>query len=209
LINIRSERWFGQVALFQKAEDVPGGKHIVFLGDSLTEGFNFKKYWPNQPLINRGIGGDYISGLTERLYSSLCNIQPKAFFILIGINDLGERSPLPEVYDDLRNLKTELSSTYPWVRQYWQSLLPFTRNEAIDWPRFKPADVMIVNTFLQTQVAESGSRFINLFDHFKDEHGGLPPALSTDGLHLSEAGYDLWAKIINPFVQAEINGLDD
>ncbi len=201
-------QWHEKVAGFKQAADVGVGRHIVFLGDSLTEGFEFDRFWPGQPLINRGIGGDTVSGLTERLAASLSAVHPQVIFILIGINDLGERCPPPAIHHDLQILKAKLNSQFPGVRLIWQSLLPSRRDEKTGWPNLDVQEIAAVNAFISRHLVESLSDFVDLYSFFCDGENRLQKHLTTDGLHLSPAGYQLWAEVIDPLIQAEINRLN-
>ena len=62
-----------------------GFNKIVFLGDSITEGAqNWKKYFDNNRIANRGIGGDTTEGVLARL-DEIYYYKPLAVFLLIGI----------------------------------------------------------------------------------------------------------------------------
>jgi hypothetical protein len=65
-------------------------RNIVFVGDSLTQGFKLKTYFPDLPVLNRGIvsdgGCDFPSGrsiyrgVTHRLDESIFNCNPSHLF---------------------------------------------------------------------------------------------------------------------------------
>src|SRR4051794_15592080 len=52
--------WIGRVKEFiaENAGLDPKQRNIVFLGDSLTQGFKLKSYFPDLPVLNRGIVSD-------------------------------------------------------------------------------------------------------------------------------------------------------
>ena len=71
---------------------------VLFLGDSLTEGWNldlWKKHLAPRGVLNAGISGDRTDHLLWRLENgNLAGPPPKALVLLIGTNDLGSgRSP--------------------------------------------------------------------------------------------------------------------
>ncbi len=41
-------------------------------------------------------------------------------------------------------------------------------------------------------------RFVNINDQLTDTSGDLLPGVSSDGLHLEEKGYDVWAAALKP-----------
>ena len=64
---------------------------IVFLGNSLINNFELAELFQNLKIKNRGISGDKIDGVINRL-DPIIRLKPNKIFIEIGINDLGYRS---------------------------------------------------------------------------------------------------------------------
>ena len=82
---------------------------VVFLGDSLTDGYNLKLYYPDYVVSNRGIGGETTHGLEDRLKVSAYDLKPKVVVMLIGGNNL---NTMFENYEDiLIGLKDNLPNT--------------------------------------------------------------------------------------------------
>ena len=63
---------------------------VAFLGDSLTDGYDVAKYYPQYLVSNRGIGGDTTVDLEGRIQYSLYDLKPKIAVLLIGANNMGE-----------------------------------------------------------------------------------------------------------------------
>ena len=57
------------------------------LGNSLTERGFWSEYFQTERVLNRGIGGDCISGMINRV-QPIVDGRPKAIFIMGGANDL-------------------------------------------------------------------------------------------------------------------------
>ena len=70
----------------QFAELVPQPKAVVMLGDSITEGGIWNEWFPNQNILNRGIGGETAPQVLARTHTAIS--EPKAVFLLKGTNDL-------------------------------------------------------------------------------------------------------------------------
>ena len=60
---------------------------VAFLGDSLTEGYDLKSFYPDWTVVNRGISGDTTIGLEKRLQVSAYDAHPKVISMLIGANN--------------------------------------------------------------------------------------------------------------------------
>ena len=69
-------------------EQLPvGKKDIIMLGNSLTDGAEWNELLNNRHVKNRGIVGDIVQGLYERMEPILKG-QPKKIFIMSGVNDV-------------------------------------------------------------------------------------------------------------------------
>ena len=55
-----------------------------------------------------------------------------------------------------------------------------------------------VNRRIQRLADGRRIRFININDQLTDASGRLLPGISSDGLHLEEPGYEVWARVLNP-----------
>ena len=71
---------------------------VAFLGDSLTDGYDLAKYYPQYVTTNRGISGDTTFDLEGRLEVSVYDLKPKVAVILIGANNM---DTMFENYEDI------------------------------------------------------------------------------------------------------------
>lgn len=176
---------------------------IVFIGNSITRGFNLSKYFPGIIIYNRGIVGDVIgigdfAGVRTRLNESCFDLKPSIIFIMIGINDVGSWSArrIASAYEELI---VEIFDSLPMVELYIQSLLPTRDN----YSKLN-ASVDSINIYLQEIVNNLAIdyfiRYINLNSEFKDDSNLLKESYSYDGVHLSTEGFDSWANFITPLV---------
>ena len=68
---------------------IPKGEiDVAFLGDSLTDGYDLEKYYPEFKTANRGIAGETTGGLESRLQVSVYDLKPKVCVMLIGANNM-------------------------------------------------------------------------------------------------------------------------
>ena len=57
-----------------------------------------------------------------------------------------------------------------------------------------------VNELLPSIAERHGAEYVDLWPAFADEDGKLSRAYTTDGLHLSGAGYKRWAEMVRPLL---------
>ena len=175
---------------------------IVMLGNSLTEHGHWNELFPGLPLLNRGIGGDNIRGMTERL-SGILRQQPEKIFIMAGINNILFRNcPIPELTEGMEEMIRMIRTQSPETRIFIQSVLPVNDDNAGSNHLIskKNAKIQDFNLRLAAICSQQSIQFINLFESFVDRNGNLKSDLSTDGIHLNPRGYKLWASLIAAFM---------
>ena len=178
-----------------------GKKDIVMLGNSLTDGCEFNELLGNRHIKNRGIVGDIVQGLIDRI-DPIIKGQPKKLFIMTGVNDISHDVTADSIARAMEKLIVMVKQGSPRTRIYLQSLLPFN-NDVREWKLLKGRDHVVVEAnILLEQVAErQGVTWINLYPLFADEQGRLRADLTNDGLHLMGKGYLICRDAIKPYVE--------
>ena len=69
---------------------VPG--RVVFLGDSITDGWRLANSFPDKPYVNRGISGQTTPQMLVRFYPDVIELKPAAVIILAGTNDIARNT---------------------------------------------------------------------------------------------------------------------
>lgn len=178
-------------------------KNIVFVGDSLTEGFPLEEYFPGQPVLNRGIISDGIGfderGVIGRLDSSVFDCNPKIVFILIGVNDLPhEWVSVKECLRGYRDMVKRIQKRLPEVKLVLCTLLPpgeQYKKRALLCPRIEE-----FNRGLAAFAKRKSLPLIDLHALYRGENGLLPNELTSDGMHLKKEAYARWAEKVKPFL---------
>jgi len=172
---------------------LPG--QIVFLGDSITEGFALGAFLESDlELYNRGIGGDTTEGILLRLESNVIQIAPAILVLLIGINDLHGGIPVSTVETNLRQIVSEIKTACPECRIYVESLYPTHDRIYPQLPEYW-AEITELNSTIEAMAESAGFTFVPVHDALLSGEE-LNPDYSTDGLHLNAAGYEMVAAIL-------------
>jgi lysophospholipase L1-like esterase len=164
---------------------------VVFLGDSLTEGYDVAKYYPQYVVLNRGIGGDTTVGLESRLQASLYDVQPKVAVMLIGANNMGE---MMENYESI--LKGFVQNA-PNTKIILLSLTSMSG----EWG--KNNQLAAYNNVQIKMLAEKyGFEYVDLYSALLNlETGEIYPEYTTDGGHLTSRGYEVLTAEITPAIE--------
>ena len=174
---------------------------IVMLGNSLTEnGGDWGRRLGWKHVVNRGIIGDEVMGVYDRLHQILPG-HPQKLFLLIGINDVSHGLTADSIAGLIDHTVERIRRESPQTRLYLQSLLPI--NESFGRYRLltgKTDLVPQINARLRELARERQIDFIDLFPLFTEPNTSvLRRELTTDGLHLNEEGYRIWAKQLKKY----------
>lgn len=194
----RTKHWHSRNLQFNTEMDSLGDVDIVFLGNSITEGFDLGHYFPEYQAVNRGIIADHIDGILERLDNSALSLHPKQLFLMIGINDIGDKRNDDYLKAMFVTLVDTLIISLPETDLYLLSILPTTPR----WKNCPPDQIKRMNEFLAELALEKDLVFINLYPYFLGDMQYLNPDLTKDGLHPNQSGYDIMAEKIKPLLSA-------
>jgi lysophospholipase L1-like esterase len=181
-----------RMAAFQLEPKVPG--RVVFLGNSITEGGNWKKLTGDTSVMNRGIGGDITFGMLKRL-DEVLNLKPSKIFLLIGINDIGKDIPPAVIAENIKKIIRRIQMESPATKIVLQNLLPV--NPTINrFPQHydKQQKIVETNKLLIPVAKETNVPLVDLNKLFRDKKGNLQEKYTNDGLHLNPdgEGYIIW-----------------
>lgn len=194
-----SELYYQRASLFDQLG--VDSTSIVFLGNSLTHGCEWHELFDMPNIKNRGINGDIIEGISERL-DAVTTGHPAKIFLLCGVNDISHDLTADSIVTALGQLIMDIRTSTPQTQLYVESLLPFDsrvgRYKAIAG---KEDIVRQVNAMLEPVVKAAGATWINVYPAFADSEGYLRKELSNDGLHLLGPGYIIWRDLLTPYVK--------
>lgn len=173
-------------------------KKLVFIGDSLTEWYDWGRRFPAYDVTNLGISGETVDEMLDRrsLIRSRAGT-PDVVFLMTGINNvLQERYEITVPYGEIvRNLMTWWKRATVVV----QSLLP------VDYAWVSNDLIRDTNRRLQELARNAGADFLDLYEVFTDEEGKPRPGLlSDDGVHLAGKGYEVWAAVLEEYLRRQI-----
>lgn len=191
----RSDYWLERTAKFKEEVETMDTNKVVFLGNSITEGFDLGKYFPEIQTVNRGISGDHIDGLIERFDYSVQRLKPSKLFVMIGINDIGTGDSDSLILSNYQKLLRILLKSLPNTIIYIQSILPTTAL----WGNCPADKIQRINKFIKEYSTRFGFNWIDLYSKFSTPDGYLNKDYTIDGLHLNSRGYVYWAVILKKY----------
>jgi lysophospholipase L1-like esterase len=202
------EEWVG--ILEQEAQAMvsePPPTLSILMGDSISLWFPHELLPRSTTWLNQGISGEISGGLLKRL-DLIEETQPDYIFVMIGINDLLRDVSDDEILSNQQQIVRDLQEMHANATIVLQSILPHggdratwegkDRLEAIPNERIQG-----LNAELAAIAREESIQFLDLTSLFSDDAGNLRMELSTDGLHLNDSGYLVWASALNMYQQLD------
>lgn len=157
----------------------------ILVGDSLSMWFPKAKLPAGKLWLNQGISGDSSAGVFRRL-SAFANTRAEVIYVMIGINDLLKGASDKTILLNYRRIIRSLRQNHPKSKIMVQSILPIRR------PQIANSRIRHLNAQIALIARREGANYLNIHNWFTDFDGTLRPELTTDGLHLSPAGYSVW-----------------
>lgn len=206
---------FGELSRYREANaklkpPVPGEKRVVFLGDSITDGWHLDEYFPGKPYVNRGIGGQTTPQMLVRFRQDVIALQPKVVVILAGTNDIAGNTGPMELEDIEANLASlaELARVHG-IHVVFSSVLPvhnYTPKSQEFFAQRPPEKILKLNDWLKTYSVAHGCVYLDYFRLMVDEKGLLKSELADDGLHPNKAGYQLMVPLAEKAIAKALAG---
>ena len=177
---------------------------MIFIGDSIVEYYPLQELFGTaKTIVNRGIRGYQTKLLLENLDAHLYGDAVDQIVLLIGTNDIGKDIPINEALDNLERVIQSIARDYPLSQIKLLSILPVNEgekykqtvyirtNEKIrEWNQAYEA---LVSAYMQVD-------FVPIYDSLTDSEGQLKKDYTTDGLHLSVAGYQALSEALKEYL---------
>lgn len=165
---------------------------VAFLGDSLTDGYNLKLYYPDYVVSNRGIGGETTHGLEERLKVSAYDLKPKVVVMLIGGNNLNT------MFENYEDILIGLKDNLPNTKVILLSLTAMGK----DWGH-KNEIACLNNVKIKLLAEKYDYTFVDLFTPLFDINiGEVYSDYTTDGAHFTSKGYEVVTSVVKPVIDS-------
>ncbi len=198
----QNKEWFKESDWLKRHEGFlqrarSGKIDVLFLGDSITEGWfgGGAKIWQSEwtPLnaANFGIGGDEVQHVLWRvLNGEIEGVSPKVIVIMVGTNNLGNAGHNgPDTARGIELLVSTLRAKLPAAKILLFGVFPRDRMPETKFRR----EIAEINRRIGA-LAGGAVTFVDITKDFLEPSGEILPTIMPDFLHLTEAGYEIWAR---------------
>ncbi len=177
-----------------------GSAELLFLGDSITAGWAGKREIWDQAFgsykpANFGIGGDRTQHVLWRITNGeLEGIHPKAVVLMIGTNNSVADSA-EGIANGITRIVEEIRTKQPQAKILLLAVFPRGEKAESNPSRDK---LKLVNGIIAQLDDGQNIHYLDIGDKFLQPDGSLSKDIMPDFLHLSAAGYQIWADAIEP-----------
>lgn len=185
-------------------------QNYLFLGDSITDFYKLEDYYPKDlPVVNSGISGNKTYDILNDMENRVYKYNPTKVFLLIGTNDLSERTD-PEIVNNIADIVKKIHEHRKNAQVYVESIYPVNNKTegndiVLDWMVGTRDNKRIIklNKMIRENSKEYDYTYLDFHSLLKDEDGLLKLEYTIDGLHISDEGYKLITKEIMKIINNE------
>jgi len=195
--------WLGRYrADNQKLQDSLAKVDVVFMGDSITEGWaNTDPDFFKNGIVGRGISAQTTPQMLVRMYADVVALRPRVVHIMAGTNDIAHNTGPMTAQDTQNNImamceiawshkiRIVLGSVPPASKYWW-------RPEANPKP-----EALALNDWIRAYAKQINAKYADYASALSDAQGNVKLELAKDEVHPTKDGY----AVMRPIAQAAIS----
>lgn len=193
-------RWEKEIGAFEKADraNPPAKKGIVFTGSSSIRLWeDVHQDFPGKRILNRGFGDSETDAVVYFANRIVVPYKPRQVVIYVGENDLAAGKSPEKVLADFKELFFRIRKQVPKATITFISIKPSPSRKHI-LRQVREANALI-RGFLDS---EKKTGYVDVFTPMLQANGKPKPELfRADSLHMTRAGYDIWAAALRPYLK--------
>jgi len=193
--------FWDEIQSFKKADSLnpPPTHPIVFTGSSsFRKWTGVRQAFPRYPIINRGFGGSTLPDVIRYADEVIFKYDPRQVVIYCGDNDLASSDTVTAqvVFSRFKTLYSMIRAKLPKTDILFVSIKPSPSRQQL-MPEMENANKLI-SAFISKQ---KHAAFADVYHAMLTHDGHIIDGIwEGDKLHMNAKGYDLWQKIIAPYL---------
>jgi lysophospholipase L1-like esterase len=193
------KRWEAAIQAFEQQDENarPPKEPILFVGSSSIRMWKLEKSFPDLPVLNRGFGGSVVADTVYFADRIVTNYKPSVIVFYAGDNDIAEGKSPEQVRDDFQALAEIVGKELPKTRLLFLSIKPSPSRLKFREKQKQANGLIQAYCRGRANLVYIDSGEVLLSDGKPD-----PRLFLNDGLHMNAQGYEKWAKLLKPHLEA-------
>jgi lysophospholipase L1-like esterase len=172
---------------------------IVFMGDSITEGWLSKMPdFFTAGRICRGTSGETTPQMVLRMIPDVCDLKPRVVHIMAGTNDIAGNTGAA----GMKNVQDCYKAMHLLAKAHGISVIFGSIPPAAAFPWRPGLDTITpireLSEWLRSYARDVGATFVDYTPALSDGKGAMKAGLAYDGVHPTVAGYEVMAGVLGP-----------
>ena len=187
-------RWEKTIAAFEAADakNPPAKGGVLFVGSSSIRMWKLDKWFPDSAALNRGFGGSQVADSLHFADRIILPYEPSKVVVYAGDNDIAAGKSPETVASDFRQLVAKIHTGLPETDVLYIAIKPSTARWKL-FPKMAEANRLIQ----QQAAANEHLTYIDIVAPMLGDDGQPRPELFLkDGLHMTDAGYEIWTSLV-------------
>ena len=184
-----------------------GKDRVVFIGDSITEGWSdfSPEFFQQNNFVNRGISGQTTPQMLIRIKPDAVHLDPKMIVINGGTNDIaGNTGPsTPEMIIDNLCSMAEIAIKNN-IDVALTTILPVYKYPGNDEVADPPKIISFINSALEEYCKKNSLIYVDYYSSMVDGKKGLKSEYGNDGVHPTKEGYEVMEKAIKNVIPGTV-----
>ena len=190
--------------VLQRSKDNPGKYDIIFIGDSITQGWEdaganvWKQFYGHRKCLNLGVSGDRTQHVLWRFeQGQLDGLKPKVAVVMIGTNNSNkDDNSETDILDGIKAIISQIRERLPKTKVILCAIFP--RGATFSTQRGK---ILQVNQALAKLDDGKDLFYVDFGFQLIEADGSISKDIMPDYLHPNERGYEIWADAIEPLLK--------
>ncbi|KAA9331594.1 hypothetical protein F0P96_15280 [Hymenobacter busanensis] len=197
--DTKPQQWAKAVAAFARQDSLtpPPPNSIVFTGSSTILAWRtLATDFPGRPVLNRGFGGSQTPDVNFFFDQLILKYRPRQVVLYEGDNDLVYGQTPDQVYAAFQEFARRLRRELPDTRLLFLAIKP-SPSRWQKWPQMQETNRRIRRYCARHR----RQQYVDVATPLLGPNGKPRPELfRADSLHMTRPGYELWTKIVEPYL---------